>query len=77
MENLPDNSCLLTNICVKGLDPSLKAEDLHFMFSKFGDIKSCKVAQDPKSGKSKGYGYVWFSEESSCKLALSAKDLPY
>ena len=77
MENLPDNSHLHTNLFVKGLDPSLTAEDLHLMFGSFGDIKSCKVAQDPATGKSKGYGFVWFTTESACKSALLSKQLPY
>lgn len=77
MENLPDNSHLHTNLFVKGLDPSLTAEDLHLMFGSFGDIKSCKVAQDPATAKSKGYGFVWFTTESACKSALLSKQLPY
>jgi poly(U)-binding-splicing factor PUF60 len=47
------------------------------IFKKFGEIKSCKVAIDPTSGKSKGYGYVWFNSEKSCTSALKAENLPY
>lgn len=77
MENLPDNSHLHTNLFIKGLDLSLTAEDLHLMFCSFGEIKSCKVAQDPATSKSKGYGFVWFTTESACKSALTSKQLPY
>jgi RNA recognition motif-containing protein len=41
------------------------------MYSKFGTIKSAKVAVDPVTLKSKCYGFVWFVEESSCRRALS------
>jgi len=50
LENLPDNSHLECNICVTGLDECLTSEDLHKMFSKFGNIKSCKVTLDPATG---------------------------
>lgn len=29
------------------------------------------------TGKSKGYGFVWFTTESACKSALNSKQLPY
>ena len=70
LENLPDNSHQECNICVTGLDESLTSEDLHNMFSRFGDIKSCKVTLDPATGKSRGYGFIWFSTERACKFAL-------
>ena len=77
LENLPDNSHLECNICVTGLDESITSEDLHKMFAKFGEIKSCKVTLDPKTGKSRGYGYIWYSTERACKFALKTKELPY
>jgi RNA recognition motif-containing protein len=74
---LPDNSYAQTNLCVTSLDLALTAEDLHRLFDTFGEIKSCKVATDPLSGQSKGYGFVWFKNEASCKSALNCKDAPY
>lgn len=77
-ENLPDNSNLQCNLCVTGLDDSITSEDLHALFHKFGEIKSSKVAHDPKTGKSRSYGYVWFTTEKACSAAMAAsKDLPY
>ena len=73
LENLPDNSNLECNICVTGLDETITSEDLHKMFSKFGEIKSCKVTLDPKTGKSRCYGYIWYSTEKACKSALKDK----
>lgn len=75
--NLPDNSHLECNICVTGLDESLTSEDLHTMFARFGEIKSCKVTLDPKAGLSRGYGFVWFTTERACRLALKPNEVPY
>lgn len=47
LENMPDNTQQLTNLCVKGLDHSLTEADLHIMFRQFGEIVSAKVARDP------------------------------
>lgn len=75
---MPDNSNLQCNLCVTGLDESITSEDLHLMFQQFGELKSCKVSQDPKTGKSKCYGYVWFTTEKACAKALEASSyLPY
>lgn len=74
VENLPDNSHLQCNLCVTGLDECITSEDLHLLFHKFGEIKSCKVAQDSNTGKSKCYGYVWFQTEKACKAALEAAE---
>ena len=76
-ENLPDNSCQQCNLCVRGLDESLTAEDLHQMFSKYGELKSCKVATDPATGKSRSYGFVWFVSEQAAAEALACSHLPY
>ena len=70
-ENMPDNSHMQCNLCVIGLDESITGEDLHIIFSKYGDIKSAKVAADPLTSKSKCYGYVWFMSEESCKKAIN------
>ena len=72
LENMPDNTLKLTNICVKGLDECLTEEDLNLMFRKFGEIKSEKIARNPVTSKSLGYGYVWFAHEDACLNAIEA-----
>jgi RNA recognition motif-containing protein len=66
LENMPDNTQKLTNLCVKGIDSSLTEADLHLMFRRFGEIKSAKIARDPITSQSIGYGYVWFADEFAC-----------
>lgn len=74
LENMPDNTQQQTNICVKGLDASLTEDDLHLMFRGFGEIRSAKIAKDPGTSKSLGYGFIWFEEEASCLRAIEASD---
>ncbi|KAG2606954.1 hypothetical protein PVAP13_4NG196500 [Panicum virgatum] len=48
------------NVFVKNLEASIDSKNLYDMFSSFGTILSCKVATDPSTGQSKGYGFVQY-----------------
>ncbi|XP_073317035.1 polyadenylate-binding protein 6-like [Primulina huaijiensis] len=58
------------NLFVKNLDPSITSARLQEIFSEYGTVISCKVAEE--NGKSKGYGFVQFGSEDSAKAALDA-----
>ncbi len=58
------------NLFVKNLAPSIDNIHLHAMFTSFGTILSCKVAEE--NGKSKGFGFVQFETEESALAALYA-----
>ncbi|CAH8316168.1 unnamed protein product [Eruca vesicaria subsp. sativa] len=60
----------LGNLFVKNLDASITSSCLERMFSPFGVILSCKVAEE--NGESKGFGFVQFVTEQSAVAALRA-----
>ena len=60
----------LANLFVKNLDPSINSASLQDIFGKFGNILSCKVAEE--NGKSKCFGFVQFDSDDSATAALNA-----
>ncbi|KAG1446061.1 hypothetical protein G6F56_009697 [Rhizopus delemar] len=57
------------NIFIKNLDPTIDHKALHDTFSAFGNILSCKIAQDDE-GSSKGYGFVHYETQESAENAI-------
>jgi polyadenylate-binding protein len=58
------------NIFIKNLDKAIDNKMLYDTFSTFGNILSCKIATDDVSGKSRGYGFVHYEDDSSCTAAM-------
>ena len=52
-------------IFVGGLSWETTKEDLEDYFSQYGDIVHCTVITDPNTGRSRGYGFVTYSDSSS------------
>eukprot|EP00331_Platyophrya_macrostoma_P033124 CAMPEP_0176447562 /NCGR_PEP_ID=MMETSP0127-20121128/25130_1 /TAXON_ID=938130 /ORGANISM="Platyophrya macrostoma, Strain WH" /LENGTH=528 /DNA_ID=CAMNT_0017834081 /DNA_START=124 /DNA_END=1710 /DNA_ORIENTATION=- len=57
------------NIFVKNLSNVVDSKGLHDLFKRFGSILSCKVMTD-EEGKSRGYGFVHFKEDTAANSAI-------
>jgi peptidyl-prolyl cis-trans isomerase-like 4 len=60
----PDNVLFICK-----LNPITIDKDLEVIFSRFGEIKSCEIVKDWKTGQSLGYGFIEFNSVSSCEEA--------
>ncbi|HEY3875301.1 MAG TPA: RNA-binding protein [Candidatus Kapabacteria bacterium] len=60
----------MTKIFVGGLPYQTNDEQLHQIFSGYGDISSAKVITDRDTGRSKGFGFVEMNDDDAAKKAI-------
>jgi len=51
------------------LNPATQDSDLELIFSRFGNILSCEVIRDQKTGDSLQYAFIEFEDKSACEAA--------
>jgi len=60
---------------IGNLDWKVTEDDLRSFFSAFGDIKYAKVVKDKETGRSKGFGFVEFVDESKASAVFEQSKL--
>ncbi len=59
---------------VGNLSYSTDNSSLEGLFSEFGSIESANVIMDRESGRSKGFGFIEFANDSDAQDAIAAMD---
>ncbi|MCX6749786.1 MAG: RNA-binding protein [Candidatus Pacearchaeota archaeon] len=57
-------------VYVGNLPFSVDDEKLREIFAKFGDIEEATIIKDKFSGRSKGFGFVTFTDDAAAKKAI-------
>ena len=60
-----------TKVYVGNLPYTVDGAKLKEIFSEFGEVSEATVITDKYSGRSKGFGFVTFSDEGAAKQAIS------
>ena len=64
----------IEELYIKGINYEANEDDLKETFNKYGTISSCKILRDKKTQKSKGAGFVKFTDKKSAVRALNDAD---
>ncbi|PIA35908.1 hypothetical protein AQUCO_03400062v1 [Aquilegia coerulea] len=66
--------CMSTKLFVGGLSFGTDDQQLKEAFSSFGDVTEARVITDRDTGRSRGFGFVSYTDEESANSALSSMD---
>lgn len=58
------------NIFVAKLPYDITKEDLHDIFSEYGNVTSANVIMDRETGRSKGFGFVEMDDDDAARKAI-------
>jgi RNA recognition motif-containing protein len=59
---------------IGNLSPKADKANLTALFSMFGKVEQAYIVTDPKTGQSKGYGFVVMSSDEDAQKAINALD---
>ncbi len=63
-----------TKLYVGNISPDADKKSLKALFSVFGTVKRAYIVTDPKTGQSKGFGFVEMSSDADAQAAIAALD---
>ncbi len=67
---------MTSKLFVGGLSWNTNDEGLRAAFASYGEIQEAKVIMDRETGRSRGFGFVTFAEETGAKAALEMDGKP-
>ena len=59
---------------IGNLSPKADKANLEALFSMFGKVEKAYIVTDPKTGQSKGFGFVVMSSDADALAAIAALD---
>lgn len=60
------------NLYLSGLSQQTNEDQLHELFSPYGNVVNCRIVRDKQSNQSKGTGFVLFSNKEEAEKAMNA-----
>jgi RNA recognition motif-containing protein len=65
---------MATKLYVGNLNYRSREEDLRDLFAAYGEVTSANIVMDRETGRSRGFGFVEFSDEEAAQSAMEALD---
>jgi len=63
---------MATKLYVGNLNYRSREEDLRDLFAAYGEVTSANIVMDRETGRSRGFGFVEFSDEEAAQSAMEA-----
>jgi polyadenylate-binding protein len=70
MSKFEEMKANFTNIYVKNIDPDVTDDEFRIMFERYGEITSATLANDPETGKHRGFGFVNYVKHEAAAQAV-------
>lgn len=63
---------MATQLFVGSLPFKMTSDELQELFAEFGEVASAKIINDRETGRSRGFGFVEFEDETQAQAAIKA-----